>query len=68
MTPNTPNGTFCEPFVEGICGLFDVLFIHIAVVITKYICEVVIGVPAVVAVGPVLVVVSNQHKRQRVEY
>jgi hypothetical protein len=42
IIPKTPNGTFCAFPVVFIFGLFDVLFIHIAVVITKYICDVVI--------------------------
>ncbi len=39
ITPKTPNGTFRVLF-----GRSDVLFIHIPVVITKYICDVVIGI------------------------
>jgi len=54
ITPKTPNGTFCALSVVLVFCLLDVLFIHIPVVITKYIDDVVIVV-VVVAVVPPLV-------------
>jgi hypothetical protein len=64
ITPKTPNGTFCALPVVFVLGLLEVLFIHIAVVITKYICDVVIVVVVVVVAVPPIFSMKNKNNFQ----
>lgn len=63
ITPNTPNGTFRAFDDVRVFGRLDVLFIHIAVVITKYICDVVIGIDPSVKRNLLYIYIIEQKKR-----
>ena len=65
ITPNTPNGTFCPLLAVFTRGRFDVLFIHTAVVMTRYICEVVIVAGVEVLVEAVPLAPSAKREKER---
>ena len=67
ITPKTPNGTFCAgPLAAALpLDLLEVLFIQMPVVMTKYMCDVVM-VLLLVAVdpGPVLALSERSKKNK----